>query len=169
MRPGPSSSDRVSFPAPAEVGAGRRWADYVSCAMGGSSGWDDSGDMHSGLQECDCASTIDRLIQHKDMCAGPFACDADACDMQWSAVWGRGEFASSRASLDQILGDLLRGTEVPSMPPQRLREMHQLLRLRKVRGDTSCNISFALSCFWLRRWFTCGKWTTRSFKSICSY
>ena len=100
----------------------------MSCAMGGSSGWDDSGDMHSGLQECDCASTIDRLIQHKDMCAGPFACDADACDMQWSAVWGRGEFASSRASLDQILGGLLRGTEVPSMPPQRLREMHQLLR-----------------------------------------
>ena len=124
----PSSSDRVSFPAPAEVQWGRRWADYVSCAMGGSSGWDDSGDMHSGLQECDCASTIDRLIQHKDMCAGPFACDADACDMQWSAVWGRGEFASSRASLDQILGGLLRGTEVPRMPPQRLREMHELLR-----------------------------------------
>ena len=126
------------------------------CA-GGSRGWDDSGNAHAGLQECDCASTIDRLIQHKDMCAGQFACDADACNDQWKNVWGASGYGDADANdrtdlpqmglrevVDTALGHLLQGAQTESDPnersddvydssglevePRQMREIHQLLR-----------------------------------------
>jgi hypothetical protein len=78
---GLNSSTITQYCVEQDVGHG--WADYVSCAMGGD-------DQPGGKQTCSCASTIDRQIQHKDMCAGPFACDAAACDMQWQAIWQSG-------------------------------------------------------------------------------